>query len=155
MLWDLSEISDLTAISVDEPSALGISLRAAAEIGHVDAVRQLLELQEAASYQTQTANAKRNTSKYLSSREIGAESLELVGICPTVPSPVPVFLAAVRQHEEVLALLLPGRDTYIQGLMTRARGIDLGCQSLIIYHSMILQPIREHTHKQSHQVPWS
>jgi hypothetical protein len=125
-------------------------LRAAAEIGQVDVVRHLLKLLDQLLIKSDV-NAM---FRYLAKREIEIEVLEELGISvgihsmaqednklyrasispEAIPFPIPVFLAAVRQHEEVLALLLPGRSTdYIQELLERAQGIEVGCGSFHDY----------------------
>ena len=149
MSASLQEPRDTTIFFMrkDEQGILDISLRAAAEIGQVDAVRHLLKLQHTPPYQALTESDGKEILKYLDRRGMKTEAMEKVGIhvktslmpqmdfmdCLPLPvsetdlNPIPVFLAAVRQHEEVLTLLLPGRNTdYIQGLMERARGIHLG-----------------------------
>ena len=133
-----------TSMRKYEQENLEISLRAAAEIGQVDAVRHILELQDAQPYQAPFESDGTDILRYLDRREIKTEAVEKVGIyvgtslmplmnlmgCQGTPYPIPVFLAAVRQHEEVLALLLSGSNPdYIQGLMERTRGIHLGCKS--------------------------
>ena len=152
MATSFAEPGNMSAFSTRKgcQEKIDIFLRAAAEIGQVDAIRHLLKLR-----QTQQDQALINSDLldmiyvYLDRRGIGVELLEKVGVLveirwtaqadnrlhralitpETIPSPIPVFLAAVRQHEEVLAILLPGRNTdYIQGLMERARGIHLGCK---------------------------
>jgi ankyrin repeat protein len=125
--------SGLLTQKARELRTLDIFLRAAAEIGHVDAVRHLLELRETEPYRTQTVGSDRDLFLYLSGLGVGIESLDDVGIRvraqeesdQATPFPIPVFLAAVRQHEEVLALLLPGQHTFIQDLMEIARDIHL------------------------------
>jgi hypothetical protein len=128
---------------------LDIFLRAAAEIGQVDAVRHLLKLRHTQPQHALIESDRTDMLRYLDRRSIEMTALEKVEIhiktpwmpqmdilgwlsmsTPEVtPFPIPVFLAAVRQHEEALALFLPGRNAgYIQGLMERARDIHLGCK---------------------------
>jgi len=156
-----------------ELRTLDVFLRAAAEIGHIDAIQHLLELRETEPYRTQkTSDATMDMSSYLMDRGIGLEKVkEVVGFPVQVWTPgssvesvrvrvdvdllIPTFLAAVRQHEEALSVLLPIhqpallpiqqhtsapnlvkriRDSHvrsIQDLMKRARDIDLGWKGFI------------------------
>lgn len=136
-----------------ELRTLDIFLRAAAEIGHVDAIQHLLELRETEPYRTQTTGATMDMSSYLGNRETGPDTvMGVLGIslehwslqnpAESVHILIPIFLAAVRQHEEVLAMLLhavwkhqevpamllPRQHTFIQDLLERARGVHLGCR---------------------------
>ena len=131
-----------------ELRTLDIFLRAAAEIGHVDAVRHLLELREAEPYRPQAAQVKSDMSSYLRDREIGLETMGMgLGTMKTIgipfpvedtPFPIPVYLAAVRQHEEVLAVLLPRQHSFIQDLLERAQDVHLGCKGFVGFRNTTL-----------------
>ena len=82
------------------------------------------------------------SSSYLGDRETGLDTvMEVLGTSVerwSLENPaerihllIPMFLAAVRQHEEALALLLTGHRkhlVFVQDLKIRARGIHLGCK---------------------------
>lgn len=125
-----------------ELRTLDIFLRAAAEVGHIDAIQHLLELRKTEQYRKQNADATMDMSSYVRDRAIGPDTvMEVLGIdvdCWSLENPaerihllIPMFLAAVRQHEEALALLVSGHRSKhhvsVQDMMTRARGIHLGC----------------------------
>jgi hypothetical protein len=103
------------------------ALEVAAEIGQIDTVRQLLDLRNGDSLPEQSgAGQKRSLTSYLEKRGVGWKVFANLGI-DEISLALPAFLAAVRQHEGVLALLLPEWDElHIKELMAKAQSIELG-----------------------------
>lgn len=98
------------------------AFKAAAQIGHAEAVQQLLNLWNEPSMTSQR-DGMAQRAHYLV--EKFTVSWAHLGI-GTASLPLPTFWAAVRQHEEVLALLLPDYDALrIKELMVRAQSVNL------------------------------
>jgi hypothetical protein len=106
---------------------LARAFETAAEIGQIDTVRLLLDLRNGDSLPEQSGTRqKRFVRTYLEKRDVDWKIFLDLGI-NEVSLALPTFLAAVRQHEGVLALLLPDWDVlHIKELMAKAQSIELG-----------------------------
>lgn len=127
-----------------DDGTLDIFLRAAAEVGNVNAVQQLLDLRVDSSHTPVQPLPRRRRLKdvelYLAGRGISRRNCNLLNVDDTLfpvsnilspmrQLPVPTLLAAVREHSGVLALLLPDPDPLrIERVITQARDIDLRCE---------------------------
>jgi hypothetical protein len=107
---------------------LARAFEAAAEIGQIDTVRQLLDLTNRYSLPEQSGTRqKRFLKTYLEERFVDWDITVDLGIDNEISLALPTFLAAVQQHEGVLALLLPDWDVlHIKELMAKVRSIELG-----------------------------
>jgi hypothetical protein len=108
---------------------LAVSLCAAAEIGQAESVRQVLDLWRRENSASTTDDESRQpghiTLYHLKNRGVHRKTLDKLGIDPCARS-TPVLLAAIRQHEDILCLLLPDYDAVrIKNLMAQAQGIEL------------------------------
>jgi hypothetical protein len=114
---------------VFDAGTIAAGIRAAAEIGNVDAVRQLLDLwnNNMAGISKQIATVERDLRDQMLDRGVSQDDFAHLGIT-TVPSnlQMPIILAAVRQHAKVLALLLPGYNVLrVNEMMEKAGGLEL------------------------------
>jgi ankyrin repeat protein len=104
-----------------------VAFRAAAEIGQVYAIRQLLYLWNDASV-SKKLFTETGFSDYVQLRGSDMRIINALEIGHHHPFVLPILLAAVRQHRGVLALLVPPDwDSFrINKLMADARSIKLG-----------------------------
>jgi hypothetical protein len=138
---------------VYESEIFPAALQAAAEVGHVDAVRKLIDLRTYTSTPGHMADLRNNLPycvQYRAGIWTSIYERKTVDVGKTVDERTAghdVFrtsatLAAVRRHEEVLTLLLPTHDSlYIKGLIAQAESIMLVYEGLdspnmgsVIYH---------------------
>jgi hypothetical protein len=108
-----------------ESETFPAALQAAAEVGHVDAVRQLLDLRTQNSTPRHITDLRNNLPSRLEHRDGCWEASDEYETDEDLFK-IPAVLAAVRQHEEVLTLLLHTHDAlWINELRGRAQSIVL------------------------------
>jgi hypothetical protein len=120
-------------LDMAESETFSEALQAAAEVGHVDAVRQLLLLQAHTTTPGHMTDLRNNIPSRLYYgdgcwNDFHETDRDLLRI--------PAVLAAVRQHEEVLTLLLPTHNAlWINELMGRAQSI------VLLYDELEIAPV--------------